>query len=112
MTRYDDKITALLKELEEAWEYNPFPSAENGVVVYLSFANKMTYMTACGILHKTMDPDKWAMDADNDGRIALFVPRVSNFSGGNVRIQPLHKFRRLMTEIGYIENEDYRVEVE
>lgn len=109
MTTFESKLASLLEYLDEKWEYDPYPS-EPGVTIYIGFANKMAYMTACGILNKNLEPSRWTLDAENDGRIAMHIPNAPLQDGVPARIPPLSKLRHLMSAIGYEEGREWWVE--
>ena len=108
ITEFDSSINEILCELEEAWDYNPY-AGQLGTTIYLGFATKMSYMTACGILNKNLEPDKWTMDDEEDGRIAIHVRMMSN-GVGVLRLPPINRLRHLMSTIGYEEGKDWWVE--
>lgn len=108
MNRFDVVISSLLKELNEAWDYDPYAN-EFGTTIYLGFSTKMAYMTACGILNKNLEPNRWTVDDQNDGRIAMHVRSMSS-PGGAMRVPPINRLRHLMSAIGYTEGEDWWIE--
>lgn len=108
MNSFLSRIDSLLSELDEAWEYDPYAN-EAGTTVYLGFASRMAFQTACGILGKNLEPEKWTIDDEDDGRIAIHVRSMSN-QGGFIRTPPVNRLRHLMSAIGYAEGTEWWVE--
>lgn len=108
MRTYDGIISSLMKELDESWDYDPYAN-EAGQTIYIGFATKMAYMTACGILNKNLEPNKWTVDDQEDGRIAMHV-RTLSAPGGAMRVPPVNRLRHLMSSIGYEEGSDWWIE--